>query len=191
MMTALEQSKQLSSIANTSPPANMRDLKVYYDAGANGNDSDVRYRRGDGAWKGHKIYQSYPNFKFRSRSEIRDMLQGKEYAILQNGSISRLEQWKKRSEIAFTISPIGNGLDCHRTWESLILGQIVIVPTGPLNELYQDLPVVMIEDWEDVSAANLSKWFDEHQEKTRDENSRKILSFPYWYNQLHGYKYTK
>ena len=54
--------------------------------------------------------------------------------------------WKTKRNYAFSISPHGNGLDCHRTWEDLALGCIVIVKSSPLNSLYEGLPVVIIED---------------------------------------------
>jgi hypothetical protein len=50
---------------------------------------------------------------------------------------------------AFVISPHGNGLDCHRTWEALCLGCIVIVKKSPIDTLYTDLPVLIIDNWSD------------------------------------------
>jgi hypothetical protein len=39
----------------------------------------------------------------------------------------RITCWTNQSKYAFVISPFGHGMDCHRTWEALILGCIVIV----------------------------------------------------------------
>jgi hypothetical protein len=51
------------------------------------------------------------------------------------------------SNYAFVISAHGNGLDCHRTWEALYLGAIVIVKTSSLDNLYKDLPVIIVNNW--------------------------------------------
>jgi hypothetical protein len=45
---------------------------------------------------------------------------------------------------AFEICPRGNGLDCHRTWEALLLRSIPIVRTSTLDPLYEGFPVVII-----------------------------------------------
>lgn len=67
--------------------------------------------------------------------------------LLKTGLIDHGEKmrrstlWQKKGEYAFSISPHGNGLDCHRMWEDLVLGCIVIVKTSPLDPLYKGLPL--------------------------------------------------
>jgi hypothetical protein len=51
------------------------------------------------------------------------------------------------SKSYFSVSPNGNGFDCHRTWESLYLKTIPIV-TKSINSIqYKNYPIVIIEDW--------------------------------------------
>lgn len=69
----------------------------------------------------------------------------------ENRQIKRDETWSTQSNFAFVISPHGNGLDCHRTWEALVLGCIPIVRTSVLDELYTDLPVLIVNSWSDVN----------------------------------------
>ena len=57
-------------------------------------------------------------------------------------------------ENRFVISPDGNGLDTHATWEALLAGCIPIVPKSPLDPLFEVLPVWLIESWSDVTDAN-------------------------------------
>ena len=57
-------------------------------------------------------------------------------------------------ENRFVISPAGNGLDTHATWEALLAGCIPIVPKLPLDPLFEVLPVWLIESWSDVTDAN-------------------------------------
>ena len=51
----------------------------------------------------------------------------------------------------FIISPHGNGLDCHRTWEALWVGSYPVVKRSALDCMYRDLPVVVVDDWEEVN----------------------------------------
>jgi hypothetical protein len=67
--------------------------------------------------------------------------------------ITRLESWQRqRTQYRFVLSPLGNGLDCHRTWEALCLGCIPIVHSSPLNSLWEGLPVWVVETWSEVTA---------------------------------------
>jgi hypothetical protein len=57
------------------------------------------------------------------------------------------EIWRLYSRYPFVLSARGNGLDCHRTWELLLLGSIVITRTSPLDSLFEGLPVAIVNDW--------------------------------------------
>ena len=66
--------------------------------------------------------------------------------------ISRLlDIYKRNRQYPFWLSPRGNGLDCHRTWEALYLDIIPIVWHSTLDTLYKDLPVLVITQWEELS----------------------------------------
>ena len=49
------------------------------------------------------------------------------------------------------LSPRGNGIDCHRTWEALYLDIIPIVWHSTLDSLYENLPIIIINDWSEVN----------------------------------------
>ncbi len=57
-------------------------------------------------------------------------------------------------------SPVGNGRDCHRTWELLFFGVVPIVRTSTLDALYDNLPVIIVSEWSAVSEPKKleSKW---------------------------------
>ena len=57
----------------------------------------------------------------------------------------------------FTLSPNGNGIDCHKHWEALYLKTIPIVTKSINIEFYKHLPFLVIDDWEDYKNLNLSK----------------------------------
>lgn len=77
----------------------------------------------------------------------------------------------------FTLSPRGNGLDCHRTWEALLMGSIPIVKTSNLDSMFTDLPVLIVHDWEDVTEEFLLTQYKILQKKTY--NMKKIY-INYW-----------
>ena len=58
----------------------------------------------------------------------------------------------------FCISPNGNGLDCHRHWESLYLKTIPIVTRSTFVELLAEkgLPLLIIDDWPKFKSLDLS-----------------------------------
>jgi hypothetical protein len=63
--------------------------------------------------------------------------------------------WANMIKYKFVLSPQGNGLDCHRTWEALCLGCYPIVKTSWLDPLFDDLPVWIVDDWTDITAESM------------------------------------
>lgn len=56
----------------------------------------------------------------------------------------------------FTISPQGNGVDCHRTWEALYLKCIPIVDRNLVTEYFAKyFPMVLVDDWASFSLEQL------------------------------------
>jgi len=89
------------------------------------------------------------------------------------------EYLKDMARSKFVVSPHGNGLDCHRTWEALLMGSFPIVKTSTLDPLYTDLPVVIVSDWLEVTEEFLQKKYIElSQKKFRTEK----MYATYWMN---------
>lgn len=90
----------------------------------------------------------------------------------------------KRSK--FVVSPEGIGLDCHRTWEALIMGAIPIVKTSKLDPIFENLPVLIVNEWTDVNEELLNYTL----EKYRDVDFQNIpqLTLNYWLNYIHEKK---
>jgi len=78
---------------------------------------------------------------------------------------------------SFVICPEGNGIDTHRTWETLYLRSIPIEKRNINNQYYTDLPICFVDDWEEVTEEFLES------ELTRITNevwNMKKLTFEYW-----------
>lgn len=51
------------------------------------------------------------------------------------------------SKSYFVVSPNGNGIDCHKTWEGLYLKTIPIVTKSINIDFYKNYPIFVIDDW--------------------------------------------
>jgi len=114
------------------------------------------------------------------RDSVERALVGNPSVVFQAQKLKRIELWREKTRYAFVVSPHGNGLDCHRTWESLVLGNIVIVKRSSLDPLYEGLPVVIVDDWRQIDAANLKKWHAEHAAAFQRAEVLERLTNRYW-----------
>ena len=55
------------------------------------------------------------------------------------------------SKYKWTLCPRGEGQDTHRLWEALYLGSIPIVLKSSISPLYEGLPVIQLNNWEELS----------------------------------------
>jgi hypothetical protein len=139
-----------------------------------------------------KIPKCYSNFHFVTYTEFNNPRQdainkiSKELIYYEPSLVDRETTWTKNSEYAFTVSPMGHGMDCHRTWEALMLGTIVIVKKSKLDSLYDELPVLIVNDWDDITQDLLFKTIEEF--KKRKFNYEKI-TLKYWVDKIRNTKY--
>lgn len=61
---------------------------------------------------------------------------------------TRATFWQECNDVAFVLCPPGNGPDTHRAWEVLCLGRIPIIQDLSINDIYDDLPVWVVKDWD-------------------------------------------
>ena len=125
-------------------------------------------------------FYRYKNDRIEALSEIPEDL-----CFMNLNRIERIETWKNQSKYAFVVSPHGNGLDCHRTWEALILNCIPIVKTSGIDDLYDDLPVLIVNKWSDINEDLLKNTYNEFKTKTYDYDK---LLLNYWKNKINSYK---
>ncbi|MCA9329349.1 hypothetical protein KDA11_01785, partial [Candidatus Saccharibacteria bacterium] len=153
------QERELYGIRDSLPPLAQRPLKAYTTAGI-------------------KLTSSSRTDKYRfSRRDMVLALRNKSFVDMEQQPVTRTESWRKHGNYSFILSPIGRGLDCYRTWEALILGCIPVVQSSPLDPVYNDLPVVIIQDWNEVTPENMLRW--KKQILSRPWNMEK-LKMSYW-----------
>ena len=101
--------------------------------------------------------------------------------IKENAIIPRSQVWDNYARYAFVASPFGNGIDCHRTWEALCCGAIPIIRGKFLMDLFDNLPVLRVSSWSDVTAELLEQTIEEFS--TRTFNYEK-LTLKYWMDRI-------
>jgi hypothetical protein len=157
--TPAEQEAELEALRAAMPPTEERLLLAHADFHFN--------KRKDQTWGD-------------DRDSVQRVLEGNECVVFQKHKLKRIDLWREKTRYAFVVSPHGNGLDCHRTWESLVLGNIVIVKRSSLDSLYEGLPVVIVDDWREIQPRNLERWHAEHAAAFRRESVLERLTNRYW-----------
>jgi len=136
----------------------------------------------------------YSNFHFffgvSHGSDRKDAIANlpKELIFYEEQRQPRIECWKKQTEFAFVISPHGNGIDCHRTWEALNLGCIVIVKRSKIDAIYKNLPVLIVEEWNQVTSSLLKSTIEAFKKK---QFALEKLTLQYWKDLIKSYSKEK
>ncbi|HSX26202.1 MAG TPA: glycosyltransferase family 2 protein [Chlamydiales bacterium] len=81
----------------------------------------------------------------------------------------------------FVLSPHGGGLDCHRTWEAMYMGSFPLVKTSTLDPLYEGLPVLIVNDWTEITPEFLEGKYVEMKGKSYRLEK---LYFDYWLKKI-------
>jgi len=89
--------------------------------------------------------------------------------------------FKDLAQSRFVLSPRGKGIDCFRTWEALYFGAIPVVKSSTLDPLFENLPVIIVDDWSQVTPAFLKQKEREFQGKTFQMEK---LTLEYWLDQI-------
>jgi len=84
----------------------------------------------------------------------------------------------------FVFAPRGNGIDTHRLWESLYLRTIPIVKRCIGMEDFNDLPILFIENWEDITEDYLNEQYEIIMNKTYNLEK---LDVKYWINLIKNF----
>jgi hypothetical protein len=101
---------------------------------------------------------------------------------VNNVKQSELYQLLTRSQFVF--SPPGYGIDCNRHWEALYMGAIPIMLHSTQDSMYEDLPVLIVDDYKQVNPQMLERaMFDIHK---KSYNFEKLYA-PYWEREFLSY----
>jgi len=116
---------------------------------------------------------------YNQRNEYHNVLKNNTLVDFWSKGKPNGETWKEHRKYAFEISPTGNGLDCHRFYEAILLNTIPIVKDGPLTPLYKQFGCVIVKDWNEITLENLQKW-------KYNVLDKQLVTFGYWKNKILG-----
>ncbi len=141
-----------------------------------------------------KVHKLYMNFSLSSdirakrqsvpsRTQVYNHFINKPFVF--NAERKQFEKYLlEMSQYLFVLSPFGGGLDCYRTWEALLVGSIPVVHSSTVNDLYKDLPVIIVEDWREVTEDFLEK---KYLEIKGLPYNREKLFLQYWIEHINLY----
>ncbi len=139
--------------------------------------------------KAPKIFFGFDTVTNKKRIQAFDFLKKSNIGIGVAGRIGQEEYYSRVSDCMFNASPEGNGIDCHRTWESIYLNTIPVVEKSPATEYWEKigLPMLLIDSWSEVSSFN-----EENIKRRYEENKHKFDSpaiyMDYWTGEILKYQ---
>lgn len=136
----------------------------------------------------------------KSRSSVWKSLSHQSNILhIQERTVPRNELWNLMTQHRFVVSPRGKGIDCHRTWEALVLGCVPLVSAGPHNRIFEDhgLRVIEMDDksWDNVASDEIQAAMTSAlQQKTfaeaevfRENTIPPPLYLKYWVSQFRDF----
>jgi hypothetical protein len=125
--------------------------------------------------KKHNLYCNW-NVTNLDRNNIISALKNNNVKFTHETNLPFNQYITNMSKHKFVISPPGNGIDCHRTWEALYVGCIPIVIK---NYIYNNwkLPILQVNDFSEITQELL----DSFQNSTFDYS---VLTIDYWRQQI-------
>ena len=133
----------------------------------------LKYRKSK---KERLLYMNFTDWKNPERKKVRDIFIEKPFCD-HGGACPFTQYIKDVAHHKFVISPPGLGPDCYRIYESLLVGTIPVVKHSYLDWLYEGLPVLFIDDWNEVTQEFLEQKYAEITSRKYDP---KKLYMEYW-----------
>jgi hypothetical protein len=133
-----------------------------------------------------RIKLCYGNFHLHITNPVRTHVLDtvpKELVYYEPDATYRINMWSNMIKYKFVLSPFGGGFDCHRTYEAIALGCIPIIQSSPLDPLYEGLPVIIVNDWSEVTRELLDKEYNYNMEVYPEK-----MYLQYWIDKINHFK---
>lgn len=137
--------------------------------------------------KSDLLYMNFVVSPHGDREKIYEFFKGKPFCKTVTLSHTWRKPWEEYindiSQAKFVISPEGDMHDCYRHWEALLAGSIPIVHRSPLDKVFEDLPVVIVDNYLEITEDFLYEKYEEiHNKKYNLEK----LYMGYWIKLING-----
>ena len=131
-----------------------------------------------------KEYLLYMNFDIntnvKERSAVFNAFEGKDFVL--NAERKPFEDYLKDLRASkYCLSPPGAGIDCHRIWESIAVGTIPIVESCHNVLFHSKMPIMIINDWSEVTEDYLEHKYEFFQSSLYDKSP---LYLDYWIKKI-------
>ena len=116
------------------------------------------------------------------RSYVFNLFESKSYVTVSNPDVSLEGRRKYLLDITlhdFVLCPRGNGVDTHRLWETLYMERIPIVIYTDAHASFIGLPILFINDWNEINEEFLKQKLIEIKSKKWMWNK---IYLDYWLN---------
>jgi len=119
------------------------------------------------------------------RKGLYEMFGGKDWVTTEGGfdHMPMDHFYEQMLSHPYILSPPGAGPDCHRHWESILLGSIPIVLKSPAMKILYGLPCLQVNNWAEVTEERLVAELPELQ-KLFQSPLMEICYFEYWKQQI-------
>jgi len=97
-----------------------------------------------------KVYCNWTDTNLARRTIIK-VLEANKIEYCWEAGLSFEDYCTSMSRFRFVISPPGNGLDSHRTWECLYMGCIPVVIKNKIYDNWDGLPILQVEDYSELT----------------------------------------
>jgi len=138
--------------------------------------------------KSHFLYMNHFPRSHADRVKIINLFADAPYCFSRNWKNQTIYEYKfidlsqyyhDLSSSHFVISPLGLETDCVRTWEALALDCIPIVEHSFNDPLYEELPVLLVHEWEEIN----EQFLLEKLQQLQGHNCEKAY-FAFWYRKV-------
>lgn len=129
--------------------------------------------------KSKMLYVNFNSATHAGRQAILDVV-SKVPCVTLGESVGFDQYIAQMAEHRFCLCPRGNGIDTHRFWEAQYVDAIPILLKQDWTQAYSNLPVLLIDRWEDLLHLNLEEAYIRQAATYYD---RRTLSLAYYRQQ--------
>lgn len=133
--------------------------------------------------KQERTHLLYMNFDIGTnadkRSKVFNLFSEKDFVFSADRK-SFQEYLRDLSSSKYALSPAGAGIDCHRVWESLAVGTIPIVESCHNISFYKNLPILIVDDWNEIT----KEWLDAKYVEIKNNSNIPSLFLDYWIKKI-------
>lgn len=131
------------------------------------------------------LYMNFsPGTNLKERSVVYNLFAQKSFCFVR-GRTDYNQYLTDLSQAQFVLSPRGNGLDCHRTWESLYMGTIPVVRSSAMDSVFTNLPVLIIDNWNQITSDFLQNQYVKIAANPYDLSQ---LYMAHWIHLINGHR---